>query len=752
MTRRAQQREMIEDPVAAAEAARIEKLEAFAERLVEKRTEAIDGRASAGIEAIWDEDEEYYDGVDELNARPGWEKPTTSSGGLTRAKGATTRRSNAFPNITQVYTEIAAAAIADMLLPTDDMPFGILATPMPDVAAATEDNTPIIVPGKPPATAGDLAKKMIAEATEAALKAEKRIWDWLTEAHWHAEARKLIHESAKIGCSVLKGPFPIKKRAKRIDREAGGEAKLTIFERTQPCSKQISPRNLYPDPACGENIQDGEYIWEEDTITRRKLRDLKGMLDADGEPMYIDSQIDLVLAEGPNNTKDTKRRGKTDESDKDKFRIWYFTGTATAEDMEAAGCKCEPSAAIPVLVTMVNDRVIKATISTLDSGEFPYDVMVWQRVPGKWWGKGEARKLRTPQRMLIAATRAMMNNGGLSSGLQIVMFRDAVTPADNSWEITPNKIWWAKSGAELKDIRNALTGIEFPDRQASLMGIIKFALELADRVATMPIQQQGQQGVTQETAEGRRLLQNNANVNKRRLAKLFDDLITEQHIERYYEWLLLHGEDTAEKGDFQIDARGSTALYERDAENQAVLQMAPLVEKKEYKINPAKWIVEAFKAQKLDPKRFQYTDEEWKKIAEEEAKKPPPKAPAVEAAEIRAKASVEVAKSRDATIVEKSRLDVDRDTAYEEALNERERIEREFNERELEMKERLAMYQENGKMRREMDKLNAKLAETVMELKTQRELAKNMQRGAPQVRRTKMEPVGRAPPGEAFQK
>jgi hypothetical protein len=46
----------------------------------------------------------------------------------------------------------------------------------------------------------------------------------------------------------------------------------------------------------------------------------------------------------------------------------------------------------------------------------------------------------------------------------------------------------------------------------------------------MPIQQQGQQGVTEETAEGRRILQNNAGVTKRRLAKIFDDRITERHI------------------------------------------------------------------------------------------------------------------------------------------------------------------------------------------------------------------------------
>mgnify|MGYP006946126016 CR=1 FL=1 len=49
---------------------------------------------------------------------------------------------------------------------------------------------------------------------------------------------------------------------------------------------------------------------------------------------------------------------------------------------------------------------------------------------------------------------------------------------------------------------------------------------------------------------------------------------------------------------------------------------------------------------------------------------PPPKAPAVEAAEIRANAQVEVAKSRDALTAQRNQADIDRDTAFQESLNE----------------------------------------------------------------------------------
>ena len=56
-----------------------------------------------------------------------------------------------------------------------------------------------------------------------------------------------------------------------------------------------------------------------------------------------------------------------------------------------------------VIITMVNCRVIKAAINPLDSGEFPHDVMVWQRRPGVPHGIGVAMQINVPQRMLTAA-------------------------------------------------------------------------------------------------------------------------------------------------------------------------------------------------------------------------------------------------------------------------------------------------------------------------------------------------------------
>lgn len=729
-----------------ARALQLERLQAFADSLCNKRKAAVDARSQSGIEQIWREDRDYYNGLDEDAPDEKWQKPVDPRGPITKESERTKEpvKSTVFVNITQTYVDMAAAAIADMLLPTDDMPFGIEPTPEPDLAAAAKDRMVAMrMPDGTVKRAADIAQAMLDESRESAKKAETKIWDWLTEGQWHAEIRKLIDQSAQIGTSILKGPVPTQVRAKKLEKDQQGKATLTIVEKIEPRSRQIDPDNFYPDPACGENIHNGSYTWEKDSITGKQLRELKAQMDPEtGQPYYLGDQIDAVLEEGPSakfgEDEGQEPRPEGYNPDADRFTIWYFYGYASREDLEAAGCTCDKTAQIPCFVVLVNNRVIKAALQPLDSGSFPYDVLVWQRVAGEWTGRGEARRVRTPQRILNAATRAMMDNAGLAAGPIIVIDQDALEPADaGNWQIHPRKVFLKNAGVEIPggNVRNALATIEIPMMQEPLSAIINYAIEMADRVATMPIQQQGQQGVTQETAEGRRILQNNASVTKRRLAKLFDDNITEPHITRYYEWLLLWGDDPSMKRDFVIDARGSTALFERDAANLAVAQVGALVNDPEFGISKSKWIIEFFKSNKLDPKRFRMTDEEL----EEAKKRPPPKAPQVQVAEINADAKLKAAK-----------MDTDRDTVHIKTQRDRENQQQGYLLEKLRIDERLKILEYATKRGISLDRARTDLAKAAMELRVQVQLNKGGK--GPEVATPPTEPAGRAPDDEAYQK
>jgi hypothetical protein len=731
-----------------AEFQRIERLNAFGQALTRRRKEAVDGRAQSGIEQEWLEDEEFYEGIDDANRGEHQTlKPVNSNGAASAKQQPKRKGSNVFLNITGPYVDFSAGRASDMLLPTDDRAWSIQPTPLPELVDQTENERLITGADGSQKTVGQVAQMMIDEAKIAADKAQKRIEDWHVECQWHAQVREILKDAAKVGVSILKGPYPVKRRARAITRGQDGSVEVKIKQETKPASRRIDYWDFYPDPACGENIQNGSGTWERDRITARQLRDLKNMKDADGNGFYLDSAIDMCLKEGPQKKFEDIHRDTY--LDSEQYEIWYYHGTAEAEDLRAAGCECDETKVYDVMVTMVNDRVIKAALSPLDSGEFPYDVMIWKKRAGHWAGIGVARQVRVPQRMINAGTRNMMDNAGLASGPQIVMKRGVVIPADGSYEITPRKVWYVEEDANAQDVREAFMAIDISMLEDRLLKIIQFALKMAEDVTGLPMLMQGQQGSAPDTVGGMTMLQNNAGTPLRAVAKQFDDRVTEPHINRYYEWLLLYGPDKSEKGDFLIDARGSSALFERDAQNQAILAMAPFVKDPAFGLNPKLWMREALAAQRLDPKRFRYTDDEQKQIDEQMQQQPVD--PRIEAAKINAQARIHAADRSAEVTKERIAKDTDRDTVYVQAQHARDQTNAQAHMQELQLRRELAMLDYANRQKISLEQVKAGLTETVLKLKTQEKLASVNGKG-PQVATPPTEPPGRAPAGEAYQK
>lgn len=725
------------------------RLNALAAILVSRRKEAVDARAQSGIEEIWREDQEFYEGIDDANrSSSAYEKPSSMAGRPTFSGPGIESgesRSTVFVNITQPYVDMISARVADMLLPTDDRPFGLVPTPVAELSEYLSSDEVQVFPDGTQAPAKEIARDIQAKATEIAQKSEDRIWDWLVESQWHAEVRKVIEDAARIGVGVLKGPMPCKRKVKRVDSGPDGEVSISIEKVLAPNSKRVSSDDLFPDPSCGESIHNGSYIWERDYLSEKQLRDLKGS-------DYLDDQIDEALRIGPEKNADKKDAPGT----KNRFEVWYYHGQISRKDMTAAGCECDDEDGPPVnaIITVVHDQVIKIASAPLDSGEFPYDVLPWSRKAGHWAGIGVARQVRTPQRMLTAATRTMLDNAGLSSRPIFFFKRDGIEPADGKWGLTPGKIYWV-DGDPGKSVNSSLFAFEIPNRQAELSAVIQYSLDLAERLSSMPLMMQGQQGQATDTVGGMQILQANAGSVLRRIAKQFDDYITEPHLRRYYEWLLLYGENADEKGDSMIDARGSSALYERDAQNQAILQMAAIVKDPDFGINPEKWVLEAFKAQKLDPERFRYTDEEKEKRAADQQQ---------EGADPRVAGQLEVAKVRTQGELEKAKLMQQSDMAEIEHKGQLEaaKLQAQAAENEKQRQHDIAMKRMDYEMKLmeysqqsglNLEDAKVRLAETSMKLATQKELSdKDRQsRSVTEVSAPPTEPAGRADVGQSYE-
>lgn len=733
-----------------AEAMRLSTLNALGQVLLEKRSEAVTHRANLGIELDWQEDEEYYDAKDRANPEGDTNvggKPVSPDGGsvYSGAENRKPARSTVFVPITRPYVDAAHAKVSDMLLPNDDAPWSLKATPVKDdltqqppggmtpvasaVAAPTLPgpgfaSTPPGAP-HPPMPAGVLRNDKTEEEL-AAEEASKIIEDWLIECQWHAEVRKMLEDAAKIGTGVLKGPVPELRKFQRytIDPATGQRSRET-YEKAVPVSRRVRPQNCYPDPAGGENIHNGSYHFEAGTISRRKLRKL---LD---DETYIKEAILQVLKEGPGKIYEDSAPEDEQEAIRvgSVYPIWYIYCDVERKDLVAAGVPEEDfegfpddeSFYIPAVLEMVNDTVVKAGINPLDDGAFPYDYFPWQRRSGMPWGRGVARQMRTPQRMLNAAVRSMMDNAGLTSGPIIGVRRGWVEPATGSWNITPRMLFHitdkAPPNAKLED---CISWFNVQSNLAELERLVAQALKFAEDATGLPMLLQGQQGGAPDTVGGMQILNNNGSTVLRRLARNFDDYVTEPHIRRYHEWLQMDPQvPQSAKRDFQVDARGSTALVDRQLENQALNQLAPILMQAR-SVDPDKLATVLSKANRIDWKSIARSDAELAQIKAQ----PPAPPPQVLVAQVRE----EGASKRHA-----EELQVRERIAADDRASEQERYLGELA----------------AKLNISADNLRAAMAQTAQKLNVQVALSDSQH--AHQMLTPPTEPAGRAKKGEAFE-
>lgn len=589
----------------------------FLLNLLSKRREAIAGRAGCGIESDWTEDEEHYQGIDDAN------RAFQNANQLYRSKaiiGGNDRkdkpqRSVVFLNITRPYTDAASARVADMLLPTDDRSWEIKPTPLPRLSQTQLATLAQAMGISDPAQAQAQIEAQQAQAQQAAERMQAAIEDPLVESNWHGEVRQVIEDAARIGSGVLKGPFPVVRSMRMTHKNP--TTQLTEFvkaDEVKPGSKRIDCWNFFPDPACGENIHNGSYTWEREHIGKRQLKQMLA------DPSYDRRELLAVLREGPARTRQGTEAVYLPSDD--EFEMWIFYGHCAREHLQQLGVDIDEGDEdrLPTMAVLINDRLVKVVLSPQESGEFPYDVLAWQRRPGMPWGVGISRQIRTVQRMLNGAARAMMDNSGLSASPQVVI-GNGVTPADGRWVLSPGKVWRAEANSDVSDVRGAFSAFVVPSVQAELMNIINFCLKMAEDTTGMPAMLQGIRGDAPNTLGGMQMQNNNATSVLRRLAKRFDDYMTRPHIQRYFDWMMTYGDDEGIKGDFEIEVRASSALVERDAQQQFLLQMVGLARDPAYEIDPAKLFAELCKGQRLDPKNFQL-DEAQKQARAQQGQDP----------------------------------------------------------------------------------------------------------------------------------
>ena len=702
-----------------------ERLQAFGYNMAQQRDEWIRLRYSYGVDKRWLEDEDQYNAKDNIAKQASQMMTSVEQGYPVTTQGSKPHRSTVYIGLTRQKTNAAEARLADILLPTDDRNWGIQPTPKPDVMGASRDNRmaadrdtgqPMLNPEtQEPLSMKDIARAAMQVAREKAKAMQTEMDDQLVECDYNSEVRKMLHNAARLGTGVIKGPVVTSRTRKAWqpykDMQGNQIHQIEIVQEMSPASFSVDPRNCWPDPGCGDNVHAGKGLYERERITVRQVRDLAK------QPGFMKDQLRKVLEEGPKKSATFQELKDEDQRDlaRDTYEMWTYWGEVDYEDLEAAGVNVgdkDELRTMSACVVMINSTIVKAYVNPLDGGDIPYDFFVWEKVSDSVWGYGIPYLMRAQQRVLNAAWRQMMDNAGVSSGPQIIVKAGSIQPADKQWQLSARKIWWATD--DVDDVRKAFTAVEFNSYQGELANIIKMAMELADQETGVPMITQGEKGAAPDTVGGMQLLMNSANVVLRRIVKQFDDMVTKPHIRRYYDYNMLYNENEEIKGDFTINARGSSALLVRDIQNQAFLNLLAAGANPVYGVylDTQKLFEKALQAQHIDPAEVFKSEEELEKIKEQQQQPQAQQAdPRIEAAKIRAETDIaKVQAQNEGDMAELQTREKLAQLSYQQRMEE------------LAMQREIEMLKMANVQNLTLEQIKAKLADTAMRERGKKEI------------------------------
>lgn len=477
-------------------------------------------------------------------------------------------------NITRNKCLIAMSQMADLQFPGRDKNFSIEPTPVPELDLQVGDSTVIGQDQQgQPVTVGDRALQIQRQASLAAKNMEQKIEDQFAQCHWGPECRESIRDLVILGTAVLKGPVVEATVRKKWNHEVVEGRSVSTFEYevdNTPTAQRVDPWYFFPDMKAMKP-ESAEDSFE---LHPMNVKDLRLLSD---HPNFEKQAIKELIEAEPDDiiTANLTARHAITGSDvyfKGKYQVWEYHGCISDDVIEALGLENEelrdPLMGYFGEVWFCQGKVLKARLAQLEGDTtIPYVFTQWEPDETTPFGFGIPFLVRDAQRVVNSTWQMIMDNSGLASGPQVVINRDAITPANDRWQIEPHKIWYSNEfGAKPEENIYFFT---VPSMSPELSSVMDMAMKFSESEASMPLISQGPEAAQQAgTATGLTMLLDATNVVQKRANRNWDDNITRVMVGRFYDWNMQFCPDPSVKGDFKIVARGSTDLTMRQMKAQ----------------------------------------------------------------------------------------------------------------------------------------------------------------------------------------
>ena len=519
--------------------------------------------------------------------------------------------------ITKVKCDTSKARLMDLLFPANgEKNFSISPTCVPTIH-------PDLIKGK----AAELIEQGIApeDIDEDAILRDiakdcsdammKEIADQLTEApgrpSYRAVCGDVCAQAFRYGTGVLKGPL-VEKRVRgryEIDPKSG-EWSMNSHEEAglRPYYEFVPIWNIYPDMSVSDPRK-VNFIWQDHLMSSKELLDLGNMPNFSMEVVreYLKSHK-TGDAEPKQYENDLRLMGELETSSPDltgKFRVYERWGYIQGYQLVGAGIDIpedQQHESFPTNVWMIGNRVIKAVIAPIEGIEIPYHFYFYDKDESSFFGNGIPTVMRDCAVGVNASVRMAVDNAAISSGPQIGVNVRALADGADFTDIHGWKVWPFKND---RDVRSAFAAHDMPSHTNELLGLSKMFSEFADELTT-PRYMQGDNSAVRgagDTASGLSMLMGAASVPVKDQVKSFDEDITKPFIKGMYHWNMKFNPKKEIKGDFDILARGSSALIAKEIQGQRMSQAVAITDNPRFqgRVKDEDLLEEIFKAIDLDP-------------------------------------------------------------------------------------------------------------------------------------------------------
>lgn len=415
------------------------------------------------------------------------------------------------------------------------------------------------------------------KGNEQARIAEDKLDEILKEGGFYKALSEFITDLPLFPFAVIKGPVV------RIVPEVTWQSnQATVQQKPKLTWTRVSPFDIWWTPGVSD-IEDASVI-ERTRLTRADLNDLldlpgyntdaiRAVLDLYGTGGLVDNwdQTDSERA-----VQESRENPQLNQSG--LITCLEYTGNVQGKMLLQYGMDesqiSDPIRDYFVQIWTIGNYIIKVQMAPSPRKRHPYYITSFEKVPGTPVGNGLPDILNDIQEASNATLRALINNLSISSGPQVVVNDDRLTPDEDGEELYPWKRWHVQSDPMGNNGSPPISFFQPNSNAQELLGVYQQFVNMADDLSAIPkyLSGGGAGGGAGRTASGLAMLMGNASKILQTVAANIDRDVLEPLLGGLFDMVMLTDQSGLLTGEEKVRVLGVSVAVQKETQRARQLE------------------------------------------------------------------------------------------------------------------------------------------------------------------------------------